>query len=493
MACYRIRCPLSPHSSVFGTVAGRSAWAGPTWRTVELLQTPDTSRSTTLTSRPSGPVEGQLTRGSFAILISVVANAVGGLVYWIVVARAASTSVVGTSSAMFQTLLFANFVGNVGLPVTIARYAKGSDDQSVNVANWSVLFRIVSAVVGVVVVLLFAQSAGPIERLDVWGPYAGRLVFALGAVGAALSVIVEARLVTLRLWGWVIGRSVFAALARLPLVGIVVLNGSESYSGLLVFAIAVGPVALTGYLGTIALRLTVDKSPKLRPGHIQQSREIANFSLVNWFGLLATQAPLFGIPVIVAFATESREFAAFFIAWSFGAMAFLVPHTISQVALSELGKQGDSGAVAGPDSDPGVANQFMPGSELVNKINSGLRLALLATCFGAVAAWLAAGTIASIYGTGYRSLTFHLPLLAGASISWAYTSMGLTAARAVNRNRLVMALSAIFVVATVGPTLVFVGRFGTSAATWSWLGGSTLTAAVTAVFFWQPIRAAVFR
>lgn len=439
-----------------------------------------------MTFRPSDSAEGQLTKGSAAILLSVVANAVGGLVYWIVVARAASTSVVGTSSAMFQTLLFANFVGNVGLPVTIARYAKGSDSESVNVANWSFIFRALSAIVGVVVVLVFAKSTGPIGRLDAWGPFAGRVVFAVGAVGAALSVVVEARLVTLRLWGWVISRAVFAALARLPLVALAILNGGDTYSGLLIFAIAVGPVALTGYVGAIALRLTVDKSPSLRPRPIGRSREIAGFSVVNWFGLLATQAPLFGIPVIVAFATESREYAAFFIAWSFGAMAFLVPHTISQVALSELAKDD-------ADEGGGSHSQLLQDSDLVAKINSGLRLALLATCFGAIAAWLAADTIASIYGSGYSKLAFHLPLLAGASISWAYTSMGLTAARAVNRNSLVIALSAIFVLTTVGPTLMFVGTYGTAAATWSWLGGSTLTAAVTAVFFWQPIRAAVLR
>lgn len=441
-------------------------------------------------SRPSLAAPEQLAKGSFAILLSVLVNAVGSLVFWIVVARIASPSVVGVSSAMFQTLLFANFMGSVGLPVTIARYATDRGDESVSVANWSIAFRVVTATIGAVIVLVVARSSGPIEQLDVWGPFTGRVVFAIGAIGTALSVVVEARLVTLRLWGWVIGRAAAGALGRLPLIGIAILNNADSYSGALLFAIAVGPIAATGYVGAIALRLTTDRQSSLLPRLATRRKEIVHFSLVNWFGLLATQGPLFGIPVIVAFATDGREYAAFFLAWSFGAMAFLVPHTISQVALSELGKSLPASGRVGADS----FGQFTSSdTELIDKINRGLRLALILTCLGAIAAWIAADAVAAVYGTGYRKLATHLPLLAGAAISWAYTSMGLTAARAVDRHRLVVALSSVFVVATVGPTLIFVGRYGSEAATWSWLGGSTLTALATAIFFWQPIKTVVFR
>ncbi len=433
-------------------------------------------------------VPEQLARGSFAILLSVMVNAVGSLVFWIVVARVASPEVVGVSSAMFQTLLFANFVGSVGLPVTIARYATDSSAESTAVANWAVAFRALTALVGALVVLLVARTTGPIEQLDAWGPNAGRLVYAIGAIGTALSVVVEARLVTLRLWGWVIGRAAGAALGRLPLLLIAILDDADTYSGLLLFSIAVGPIAASGFIGALALRLTTDRQKSLVPRLTRHRREIQRFSIVNWFGLLATQGPLFGIPVIVAFATTERQYAPFFIAWSFGAMAFLVPHTISQVALSELGKTELESGRTSPDS---FGSFRSTDGALLDRLNKGLRLALILTCVGAVAAWALADTVAAIYGSGYSRLTTHLPLLAGAAIAWAYTAMGLTAARAVDRHRLVVLLSTIFVVATVGPTLVFVGEYGPEAASWAWLGGSTLTAAVTAAFFWQPIREVV--
>ena len=82
------------------------------------------------------------------------------------------------------------------------------------------------------------------------------------------------------------------------------------------------------------------------------------FATVNWVGLVATQGPIFAIPLLVAFSVDSADNAPFYVAWSFGAMAFLLPQTIGQVTLSEANYDG----------------------QVSNKLIHGLKLALLLTC-----------------------------------------------------------------------------------------------------------------
>jgi len=409
----------------------------------------------------TGPA--QVTRGSLALGLSVLFTAVGGLLFWLIAARLEPAATVGRSQALFQVLAFVNYVANVGLPVALARYVGRSESR---MANWMIDLRAVLAVVTTGVFLVAAGSTDLVEPLWSRGYVFGCAVFVFVGVGMALAVLAEMRLMTLRMWTGVVSRSALAALLRLPLVIPLALGWvSVDHASLWLFVIATVPIAVTGYAAVLYLRLTRDRDRGARY-HVRPpegARHVVRFAGVNWLGLLATQGPIFAVPVVVAFTVDSATNAPFFVAWSFGAIAFLIPQVIGQVTLSEASQEG----------------------HIDRKLSHALKLALLATCAASVVAQLFSGVLASVYGAEYGDLAVHTPLLVGASIAWSYTSLALTAARITDRIAELLILSVFFLCATMIPTLVLTPGLGADAATWSWLGGNAAAALLAAVMHYH--------
>ena len=185
------------------------------------------------------------------------------------------------------------------------------------------------------------------------------------------------------------------------------------------------------------------------------------FATVNWVGLVATQGPIFAIPLLVAFSVDSADNAPFYVAWSFGAMAFLLPQTIGQVTLSEANYDG----------------------QLSNKLIHGLKLALLLTCVASFFAQLTGGFIGDLYGPGYEELSFFIPLVVAASIPWSYTSLGLTASRIREHHGEVLFVSVFHFTTTMVPALILTPLYGAEAAVWCWVAGNTATALVVAMMY----------
>src|SRR6056297_804779 len=76
-----------------------------------------------------------LDRGSLAMAASVGSTALGGLLFWFLAAQRVEANAVGEALALFQALLFINYVTQMGLPVLIAHHGAGRTP----VASW--IFR----------------------------------------------------------------------------------------------------------------------------------------------------------------------------------------------------------------------------------------------------------------------------------------------------------------------------------------------------------------
>lgn len=396
---------------------------------------------------------GALVPGSIALGLAVGLQALGGLAFWLLAARQHATDSIGEASALFQSLLFLNYVAGLGLPVALARFGGLGPTSSVLMA-WATRLRIAAAVVSAGLFLILTVTTDIADPLWGDGIPAGVVMYVVLAVGMALAVLVEVRLVTLRRWGWLLVRAGVPAVARLPLL-LLVAHRVDDLSGAALFLLAAGPMALSGFVGVVVLRLTDDRVAKVDERLDPSTRAaFLRCAGVNWLGTVATEGPIFAVPLIVALAVDSAENAAFYVAWSFGALVFVLPQMVAQVTLSEASREGPV--------DP--------------KLLGGLRLALGVTMVAAVVAQLGSGRLASAYGSGYDLVADDLPLLVAASICWCYTAIGLVSARLAGRDHDVAMISLIFLTATVVPTVLLVGANGASAATWSWLCGNALAA-----------------
>ncbi len=362
--------------------------------------------------------------GSIALLVSVAANALGGLLLWLIAARLHEASAVGDASALFQGVLFVNFASSLGLPILlIAHFAVGQDPRATHRRRpRDAGQRPISVPLPPSSSSLRAATADLLDPLWAMGTSTGSLVYVVLSVGAGLSVLFEARLITLRLGIWWTARSLFVADRPVPLVLFITTDGAGDEAVQALFIFATGPVAASGLLGGCGCgsggppdrrRATATRRP--RPPEPLRGRELV--------GLLCTQGPIFMVPVIVAFSVDGSENAPFYVAWSFGAITFLLPQMIGQIVLSE--------AVRSPS--------------WVQLLFRALRLSLVLTTLCAAGACVAAPIVASVYGEGFESVADHLPLVVGAGVAWSYTSIGLAASRLRERYGDIVLISVTFV------------------------------------------------
>lgn len=378
-------------------------------------------------------------RGSAAMLVSTAVTGLGGLVFWLLAARTSSAADVGTASALFQVVLLANFGTSLGLPIVIARLATGTGERSKAIFGLAVVLRAAASVLSISFFLMVALGDDVAEPLRSLPAGLGVTMYLWLAVGAALAVIVEVRLVALRAWGWVIIRASAAALLRLPLV----LVSPFADEALWLTLVAAGAPALTGWIGAAVLT----KGPELNLRFSEVDARIRRYAVSNWLGLVATLGPAFAIPVIVAFQVPSEEHASFSIAWSIALMVFQVPHLTGSVLLAE-------GSRLGSERRP-----------LLESLASSLGATGLATAVTIVGADL----VPRLYGDDFADAADILPLVTGATIGWAVVSTMLSLCRMRDDNLSVVIISTIYAVLTLAITGIGAASDGTVGAAAGWL------------------------
>jgi O-antigen/teichoic acid export membrane protein len=272
-----------------------------------------------------------------------------------------------------------------------------------------------------------------------------------------------------RRWGWLVGRIVLVGLLRLPLTQI-----HQSHPDLWLYHLMLAPLALGGVLAVPVLGWIDAGSLRwARPRHLAQ---VARYAGVNWLASLASQAPQFVLPLVVAQSVASAVNANFFLAWTVTGLVFLVPAAIAQVLLVEGSKDAEDTASATPGQpDPRRARE-----------------ALLFSLGLASVAWFAAFTLGAvvtfIFGDAYRSTARLLPGLLLAGIPWAITSVRLSEARVRRDQVATVAITLTLGLGILVPTLLFVPtQRSTLAASRSWLAGN-LAAAVVAVLAHERAR-----
>jgi len=393
-------------------------------------------------------------RGSMWFVISMVTGAGLSFLFWILAAKTADPTAYGIGSKLWAVVQFLNYATTLGLPIAVAKYGSLARRSFNTLFAWALLSTAASSLVAAVLFAAVAPSfldASNIEVLQRYGPaYCAAVVFVL-ITGMAFSVLVEVRLVTLRLWRWVYARVLLVSLIRLPLLAIPAL-GTNPMGLLLLIG---GTPALSGFIGIVVLRRM---SPREDRGSWRplppEWRVAVKFSLVNYAGMLLAQAPQFCIPILVD--AGPTEFGPFFFAWQISTMLFLVPHIVGQVVLSES------------SHDAAHVDQ---------QVRSGRRLSLALMVGATVVIVLATPVlIPRFLGPDYQLTADLLPILSAASIPWAITAIYLARARVEANHIRTAAITLGFAVLTLVPTALMSRHTGPTGASQAWLLGNVAAA-----------------
>jgi O-antigen/teichoic acid export membrane protein len=394
---------------------------------------------------------GNLIRGSAWLTATVAASAVSGFAFWLLAARTFAEDPIGESASLFTAVLFVNYVTSLGLPVAVARYAADRSDAADVLFGWAVVVTVASSAVGTAVLLL-ATGDELLEPLEPLGSVGGPLLFVAVTAGMSIGLLVEARLTALRRWGWVLARVAVVGVVRLPLIAWDPIDDPALWLFLLVGALPAASVL--GLVGGLASR------GRARLGRLPASaRQAARFAGVNYASMLALQAPLFVLPLVVALQVSDDGYSSFYIAFQIATVAFLVPHMLTQVLLVEGGREAD--------------------------LDAQVRVALVGTV-GIMAAVAVGGLVLArlvphVYGEEYQDAGDLLPVLLAAGIAWAITSVILTRARVVEAERVIVALGLCLALGILVPASLLTATQGTEGAAAGWLIGHVLAAVAALV------------
>lgn len=414
--------------------------------------------------RPTG--HRHLLTGSAVLVVGAGIQAVTGALFWLAAAKIDTKTNVGNATALYTSTLFGAYLAGLGLPVALARYAADKSTDSDAVFSWSVLATVVWSVVCSLayVAVLAAMGVDAAKVLTDFNPILGPLLFAAMVVGAALSLIVDVRCMTVRRWNLVVGRIALVGIVRIPLLYLV---RDHEHRSLWLFVFAAGTTALSGVLGAIWVTKVADGRHRLTPRPVH-ARAAVRYSAINYFSTLGYQAPYFALPVIVLTSVKANVNAVFYVAWGIVSVVFYVPSAIGQALLAEGGKDGA-------------------------QVRAQTRLALMLTlglmAVATAAAFVGSSLVETVYGAQYHDATRILPTMMAAGIPWAITSIELTEARVRHRSVVTVLITVVLTLAIIVPALVLVpghvqghaDGHGLDGAAKAWLLGNILAAAVAVV------------
>jgi O-antigen/teichoic acid export membrane protein len=394
-----------------------------------------------------------LFRSSFSLSTAAAIAAFGGFVFWVLIARVAPATRVGEAAALFSSIQFVNYATGLGLPIGVARYGLTGRRVPSILFNWAIVITVASSFVGAAI--YFAIVPQELHSLSQVGLAASVLIFGIIVGGISIGTVLDVRLISQGRRTWVVARSVFILLVRLPFIFV----HSVTTSTIGIFLVAAGAPALCGILAWLLADLSdVGFAFPLRPLP-EDTKAACNFAVVNGAAQLAVQGPFYALPVIVLLIVSPGENASFYVAWTIATVLFLVVQGIGQALLVEGNRSG----------------------ALHAQTRAALRFGLaLAFCL-AVLCSLGSKVIPVLYGPSYDPGAHILPALSVAVIPWAIFTVTLSATRVRHQQRRNLALSSFFVVSIVLPAAVLVPEFGIQGASWAWLLGNSASAVIALV------------
>lgn len=394
----------------------------------------------------------EIVKGSLWMLGGTAVVSLGSFVFWIAATRVAPQESVGVAAALFSVVTFLNYATSLGLPIALSRFARDTTLTSSVLFTWSLVLTLLSSVVGVAIFALFA----PGTIVDAIGSLTGWAILALSVAGMSLSVLVDVRCMTLRIWPWFFWRTVAIFVVRIPFLVLV----PETDPALFLFLVVAGAYGFTGLIWLGALLVRTKERIRVRPAP-EQTPDIVRYAIVNYFGQLAMQGPFFVVPLIVLSSLSAEANASFYLAWGIMSVVVISVQMTGQVLLVE-GSQGTNAA---------------------GQATATLVVGLAISVFSLVAVSVLGSVIHAIYGNAYSDVPSLLVILIAGTVPYTVTVVGLNMARLESNQRATIVIALTFTAFVLVPTLVFTDGHGAIGAAWGWLLGNCGAAVVVIAMY----------
>jgi O-antigen/teichoic acid export membrane protein len=391
-----------------------------------------------------------LLRNTAFIMATTVVNGAVGYVYWIAAARVGDPAEVGVATSLIAILFLTSMATNLGMgPALIQALPRASDDRRWScLVNVAVLAGLVSGVAGSAVALLFLPALVPAVSATLRQPV-GAAMFVLGAGIFTATQYLDCAFISERRGGRMLARNVAFAFAKLLfLVAPYAVSGGVS-AGSIVASFVLGS-ALSLAFGFVQLRgLPHTYHPTL--AHARDALRALRGSLaahhLAWFG---ANVPQYVLPSLVVARLSATSNAFFSMAWTVGAVFFMI-----------------SPAVGGA--------LFVEGTDGGHSLGRGTRksaLLITGALVPAMAVFLLFGTeIMGLFGPEYAGATVDLlRLLVLSAVPDAVTNVYTAVLRVQGRLRMAAVLNVGIAVLALGGTWVLLPVHGIVGAGWAWIG-----------------------
>ena len=272
-----------------------------------------------------------LYRNAVYLMLSQLAAALSGFVFWILAARLYEPADIGLASAAISAASLLAFFSSLGLGYGLIRLLAGSGGKSRAMINSTFA---VSSLACLILSLLFLAG------LNFWSPLLNFIrqspiflvAFILFALGATLHSLLGSTFVARRRTGFSLAQGLISSLSKLVLVVVMAK-----------FFTVFGIFASQGLGLAIAVIVTVFLFlPRVEPGYRpvplfkkEAVNKIFHFSFTNYIADLLWMAPNYILPIMVLNFLGAEDNAYFYIAWAIGMFLNTIGISISASLLAE--------------------------------------------------------------------------------------------------------------------------------------------------------------
>jgi O-antigen/teichoic acid export membrane protein len=344
-----------------------------------------TSMTATTTRSPVVPRSAAVVRNASALMLSTVASAAVGFLFWVVAARWFAPSAVGIASAVVSSMTLLAAIAQLNLTSLFARFLPTAGVKSREIIIGGASASILMSLAGTACFVWWGLADNVIGQ----GGWVV-LLFGTGVVVSALYFVVDGVLTAFGRAGWVPTKNVATSAAKLALLVVFGTAGLAGGSLAMLVAWVVPVVATVLVLGFVVLR-------RLAPSHASATtqiqslptrREVAGFVSAEYVNGIISNVTAFVPPVLVALVLGPANSAYFYIPWLIGVSGTTMLWNI--VMSFVVAASGDSGSATTTSSARA-------------HLRRAIRLGGLVAGGGAVLLVVAATPLLALVGPAYAS------------------------------------------------------------------------------------------
>jgi len=391
-----------------------------------------------------------LAHASWALITTTALNAILGLVYWVLAARLYPADVVGAAAGMISAMLFVTSLGWIGLQFVLIRFVPVAGERTGQLIAGTYA---VAAAAGLTAGIVFlAAFAGPTGLGFVAAAPATVAAFLAGGAGWVVFSLQDPALIGLRRSGWVpLENAAFGALKAVILV-----VAAATGSAWAIFGGWAGAAAIFAVVVNVLIyRKLLPRRSHGAPGVLPDRRGLARFAAGQHVVAVLAAVPDMLVPLLVLGFLGPSSNAHYYAAWTIGYSLRLLAVNIANALLSEAA----------------VAEDALPAL-----LRSAGRLAIGLLVPLSVVAFVGAGMMTAVFGSGYDEATGLLRIFALSLLPFGVVIGILTVERVGQRTSLALIVVGVSTGATIIADVILIPGLGVSGAGWAWLIGQLLAA-----------------